>query len=195
MSTEHTAFSRRALSRMIAGGSAAGLLAVAARAGAKTPSEGSGTLEDQFAIEQLLYRYAIALDSLDTERLAQCWAPGAVTREGIEGIITYHRTYEHTMHNVLNHSYELDGRNGTGVAYCVASMVKNNAGQLAKFDVYFRYRDELVKHEGRWLLSKRGADIIFSTKETPVLPGAPLLGIPSFKPASFRKRAAADSAK
>lgn len=179
--------------RLITGGSA-GLLAAAASApGLAAPGStnvAEGSVEDRLAIGDLIYRYGIALDSLDKAAWGACWAPGVMSAENLDKSMEYHQQYTHTMHRVMNHTYRVRGSTATGVAYCVASMVKSNSeGQLRNFDVHMMYRDELKKSNDRWAFSKRTIEIIFSTEAATVQPGAPLLELP-FKPGSFRARPA-----
>src|SRR5690349_11996354 len=61
-----------------------------------------GTGDDHLAIEQLIYRHAIALDSLDRAAYDACYAVGAL-KPDVDWVMEYHREYAHTMHNVLNH--------------------------------------------------------------------------------------------
>lgn len=184
--------SRQLSRRRVIGGGTVALLAVSeepkARANAAVQSKCAAT-DDHLAIADLMYRYGIAVDSLDRAALEDCFASGAIKPELFDWTIDYHKKYAHTMHSMGNHTYRVHGDTAKGVTYCIASMVKDVAGKLVKFDVYFMYRDEFLKQRDRWRICKRQLEIIFSTEEMPVQPGAPLLGF-SVKPGSFRDRPA-----
>lgn len=164
---------------MLVAGSVAPLaLAEGAATESKAAAAAVSTAEDRFAIQDLVYRYAMALDSLDKTALADCFAAGVFSPEGVDEAIEYHLKYEHTMHNVTNHVHTVRGRSATGITYCVASMVKRGAGGLTKFDIYLLYHDELVKQADRWRFSKRKLTLAFSTEGMSVVPGAPFLNLP-----------------
>jgi len=129
-------------------------------------------LSEQFAIVQLLYKYAITVDNRDLEGYASCFTPDVVVSgPGFElrgdvatpsiGLLA--STYESTMHNVHNHSYTIDGDRATGIAYCVASHIQNQGGERSKMDMYIRYHDELVKTQGEWRFAKRRLEVLCTT--------------------------------
>lgn len=127
------------------------------------------SVQDYLAIEELIYRYAIMLDSLDAAGWADCMLPGKLTPEAVEKTMAFHKKYEYTRHHVLNHSYKVEGNTATGMHYSQVTYVKNTGGKLTKFDTYARYENmQLVKQGGRWYIAKGGWTPIFSTAEVPV---------------------------
>lgn len=129
-------------------------------------------LMDQFAIQQLLSRYAIAVDKRDVAEYATCFAddvvisgPGFEMRNDVAKptIDMLASMYESTMHCVHNSLYTISGDSATGIAHCVASHIKNEGGKRSKFDMYIRYHDELAKLDGQWRFSKRRLEVVCTT--------------------------------
>jgi hypothetical protein len=174
--TDGSQLSRRSLNQMLLGGSV-GLVALTESAAAASKTAGAATneVEDRLAIRDLIYRCAMALDSLDRDALVDCMAPDARDLKALEWGIDYHRKYEHTMHNILNHLCTVRERMATSVTYAIASMIKRGVSGLEKFDIYFCYHDELAKYDQRWFISKRELTVLFSSKASTVEAGAPLL--------------------
>jgi ketosteroid isomerase-like protein len=129
-------------------------------------------LIDQLAIQQLISRYAISVDNRDLAAYASCFTedvvisgPGFEMRGEVAKptIDLLSSTYEATMHNVHNYAYTVTGERASGVAHCVASHIKNEAGAKSKFDMYIRYHDELVKRGGQWFFSARRLEVVCTT--------------------------------
>jgi hypothetical protein len=133
-------------------------------------------LLDQLGIQKLIYQYARSADELDVDGFADCFAVGGrITAPGYTGdllsgnfakaiIANLKLKYVSTMHNVHNHCYVIEGARATGVTYCVASHIERLEGQTAKFDMYIRYHDELVKEEGRWRFKERRFELLCTTQ-------------------------------
>lgn len=177
--------SRRSLSQAIVGGSV-GVLCAGRSADAQGATEATylngGRIEDHGAIEQLLHRYALAVDDLDSAMMAECFTPdGAFTGPSynlrgnfaVELIETVRRKYEqlsieYARHNVMNHRYVVRDRTATGITYCIANIVMNTAGARAMMDIHLRYHDELVKQGSRWLIRERRWEPLFKTEKIAV---------------------------
>lgn len=129
-----------------------------------------GTTDDHLAIQQLVYRYAIALDNLDPVSFRECFAPDAVLQGGgvdlrgetiADELIAMHRRrresrgVDDSMHQVTNHLFTVQDRFATGTTYCIATQFWNRGGERTKVDLYIKYHDELVKRGARWLFLKR----------------------------------------
>ena len=125
------------------------------------------SVEDRFAIQDLLFRYARAADERDAVEFAACFAGGQVriTGPGFEvldagqNMAALKAMFEWTMHKVFNHEFKVDGECATGYTYCVASHVRNEGGRRSKIDWHIRYEDELVREEGRWRFRKRHLNV------------------------------------
>ncbi len=119
--------------------------------------------EDRLAIQDLLFRYAGAVDRRDAAGLAVCFSGGRVRITGpdfeildaqqcVDGLSA---AFEWTMHKVFNHEYRLEGEGARGYAYCVSTHVINRHGQRSKLDWHIRYEDELLRTDGGWRFSHR----------------------------------------
>ncbi|MCX7162190.1 MAG: nuclear transport factor 2 family protein [Betaproteobacteria bacterium] len=125
------------------------------------------SVEDRFAIQDLLFRYARAVDERDAGEFAACFAGGQVriTGPGFEildagqNMATLKAMFEWTMHKVFNHEFQVEGGRATGYTYCVASHVRNQQGRRSKLDWHIRYEDELVREEGGWRFRKRHLNV------------------------------------
>lgn len=132
-------------------------------------------LLDQFALQQLAYRYASAVDARDAVALAKCFdddlllvSPAAEMRgkgsdiaPQITAILT--QQFVWTMHNVHNVEYAVQGDSAVGTINCVASHVMKKGDEFVKWDWYIRYSDKAVKRNGFWRYSERRLDCRFTT--------------------------------
>lgn len=134
-------------------------------------------LEDLAAheeIRQLMYRYAQAVDRLDTGLLASCLAedaeilvPGQPTLSGpdVPGVVIgiMRERFIKTQHRVFNTLYQL-GEGNAGLAqsadgecYCTAShiLASENGESSVNHEMFIRYRDRLLKLDGQWKIRRR----------------------------------------
>lgn len=128
---------------------------------------------DYMQIERLIYRYAAAIDNLDSGAMQGCFAANGalvlspkttLTGDFAAGLFERaHSKFACTMHNVQNHLYEIDGNTAHGWTYCVASHIeKRRNGHLAT-DYYIRYDDQLAKSsDGQWLFTERRLHTLFA---------------------------------
>jgi len=130
----------------------------------------NAVLQDQLEIEQLLYRYALAVDSRSPDLLERCFAPGIrLSGPGFELsenvaafiIAELKSRYLWTQHNVFNPLYEVEGDHARGVANCIASHVEGGAEGHSKLDWYLRYHDRLVRHDGQWRIRERRLEVAY----------------------------------
>lgn len=123
----------------------------------------SRSLEDQFEIQQLLYRYADAADRRDAEAYAACFVDGQVIiqgpgydlRDSREIMRMLGENFDWTMHNVHNHLHAVEGERASGFTYCVASHLSDRDGQRKRLDMYIRYQDELRRTAQGWVFVSR----------------------------------------
>jgi ketosteroid isomerase-like protein len=134
-------------------------------------------LLEQFAIAQVAYRYANAVDKRDAAALADCFdteyrgigpgyemrGKGADIAQQITTVIA--QMYLWTMHNVHNTDYVVSGDTATGTTNCVASHVSVKDGTHIKLDWYIKYTDKLVKRDGKWRFSERSLHTRFTTTQ------------------------------
>lgn len=120
-------------------------------------------IEDRLAIQDLLFRYAGAVDRRDAEGLAACFSerriwiigPDFEILDAQQCVDSLTAAFEWTMHKVFNHEYRVDVDRARGYAYCVATHVMNRNGQRSKLDWHIRYEDELAKADGCWRFISR----------------------------------------
>lgn len=118
-------------------------------------------LQDQFEIQQLLYRYADAADRRDGEAYCACFCngqvqisgPGYELDDGHQLIGLLRERFEWTMHNVHNHLYRIEGERAEGFTYCVASHLLSDQSQ--RLDMYIRYEDVLQRSRDGWRFISR----------------------------------------
>lgn len=145
----------------------------------------AGTVEDQAEIEHLIYQYARAFDSGDTEALDELFMGNAVidaTSLNWRGHIA--QRYEAWFgcvpaprgalpsgiggHQMLNHLYTIDAGTASGVTYCITYFSPDDVTDPTFRLDYIRYRDTLVKHDSRWRFLRREVQIFTITPPIPV---------------------------
>ena len=141
-----------------------------------------GSVSDHLAIQQLVYRYAIALDNLDPVTLGECFAEDALLHGGGvelrgdigEQLVGLHRRrrasrgIDHSMHHVSNNLFKVEGEVANGTTYCIATQFWTSGDEPTKVDLYIKYKDQLVKRGGRWVFLDRELEALFFT-EVPAL--------------------------
>ncbi|HTJ64823.1 MAG TPA: nuclear transport factor 2 family protein [Alphaproteobacteria bacterium] len=121
---------------------------------------------DEWALLQLAYRYAEAVDRRDADLLTSVFtADGTIERPGsvwqghekLRGIIARLNTlYDTTFHTVRNQTVEVDGDTAVGETYCVAMhMLPPNGGPRKRMDMGIRYQDRFVRQNGTWFFTRR----------------------------------------
>lgn len=123
----------------------------------------SRALEDQFEIQQLLYRYADAADRRDADAYSACFldgqvmikGPGYELRDSREIMRLLGEHFDWTMHNVHNHLHQIEGERASGFTYCVASHLSARDDQRMRLDMYIRYQDELRRTAQGWVFISR----------------------------------------
>jgi len=135
----------------------------------------AGYADDRAEIENLSNRYMIAVDAGDIDTVMSTWAEDGVldwvggvehgreairkAMSGFGGLLRGNipenaTTRQRTRHQIINHVIDVDGNKATTVAYWFA--ITNNTPQQDVQLLYFgHYEDELVRHNGHWLFSKR----------------------------------------
>lgn len=126
----------------------------------------SSQLQDQFEIQQLLYRYAEAADSRNADAYCACFKDGQVQltgaytlNDGHEVVRMLGQTFSWTMHNVHNHVHQIESDQARGYTYCVASHVTELNGQKSRLDMYIRYDDLLQRTAQGWVFVSRNLTV------------------------------------
>ncbi|MGP0029715.1 MAG: nuclear transport factor 2 family protein [Acidimicrobiales bacterium] len=140
---------------------------------------------DRFAMDDLLTRYATAIDGLDWELLDTVFTRDAHldyrSAGGIEGTYPEVRrwladvlpVFEVTQHLVVNREF---GRRGDGAQARSCFLNVNRLqvrGEPWLFTVGGRYRDRLADTPGGWRIEERIEDTLWWDNPMPGLPAAP----------------------
>lgn len=130
---------------------------------------GSLSVEDRLAIQDLLARYAWALDTGDVDGLVACFAPEAVViedvfeepdrwegHEGIRRLAEHYRNapgFPGRQHHVSQCLMEGDGERASAKSFAFVTECHGEPPYTLRFTGY--YEDKLVKRDGRWLFLER----------------------------------------
>lgn len=123
-------------------------------------------LLDKNEIAELLTRYMRAIDRGDITALRSCYAPEATEEHGgiysgpaqgyidaIERVLTNPRlAATHSISNVL---VEVAGQQARSEHYVLAMTRVKSDGVVSDSLVATRIVDDLVRHEGRWVIARR----------------------------------------
>jgi hypothetical protein len=138
-------------------------------------------LADKLEIQELLTRYATAVDTRDWDLFTQCFTADATidytAAGGIEGTLPVVRAwlaevlagFVMTQHLVTNFHIRLDG----DVAECRSSLfnpmgMSDGEGGVVVFLEGGYYYDRLVRTPEGWRIQRRVIEVTFSTRNNPV---------------------------
>ncbi|MCU1454703.1 MAG: hypothetical protein JWN46_2849 [Acidimicrobiales bacterium] len=122
------------------------------------------------AIRQLVYRYAIAVDSRDVETITSLYVADVKVGNGARGRDAMYEVFDEMLTtmgrsilNVGNHLIELDGADrARGTVYCRAELEMGDEWVVQQIV----YHDKYERHDGDWLFRSRrhllfyGADML-----------------------------------
>jgi ketosteroid isomerase-like protein len=127
------------------------------------------TLEDRFAIQDLVARYAWALDTGDIDGLIACFTPDArmveevfedpdvwVGHEGIRKVSEHYRNskgFPGRQHHTSQLQVEGDGERCTARSFVFVTECHGEPPYLLRFCGY--YQDSIVKTASGWLFDER----------------------------------------
>jgi uncharacterized protein (TIGR02246 family) len=127
------------------------------------------TLEDRFAIQDLMARYAWALDTGDPDALAACFAPDGVAiedvfetpdrwegRDGVRRLCEHYRNapgFPGRQHHISQLVLEGDTERASAKAMAFVTECHGEPPYTLRFAG--RYEDKLVKIDGAWLFEER----------------------------------------
>lgn len=125
-------------------------------------------ISDRLEIQDLMVRYAHAVDSRDWKLFAGCFTGDAVIdysafggpRGGVEEVVDYLSTvlpmFTATQHLMANCAVELDGDRATARTMCQNPMaLPGEEGEYGLLSCGLWYTDELVRTPEGWRLSDR----------------------------------------
>jgi hypothetical protein len=126
------------------------------------------TMSDRFEIDDLLTRYALAIDTKDWALLDTCFVEGALvdytSTGGKKGAYPEIRKwlaevlapFAVTMHFIGNVRVRIDGDRAEARTYLWNPMgMRTDASTLSWFAVSAHYVDELLRTDGGWRIQKR----------------------------------------
>jgi 3-phenylpropionate/cinnamic acid dioxygenase small subunit len=120
---------------------------------------------EKLAIQELLARYAHAIDDLKPEAWVQCFTSdgifqlGSRALRGHDVLRAYGEIHAREMryrHMIGNFLCEVVGNEATGQATFLATLATRSG---FKFFGQGKYRDRLVKQNGKWLIAYRCVDV------------------------------------
>lgn len=156
---------------ILAAGAALGLTGAAmAQGAAPAVPYPDDYARDRAMIEDLLGRYAFAVDFRDAEAYGAVFAEDGVlvhangTEVGREAIMEFSRGFAPAQdeglrpsrwaHNILNLVLEIDGDRASGAAYWL-QLTNDNPERATELGYFGHSEDEYVKIDGQWYFAKR----------------------------------------
>ena len=139
----------------------------------KHPTISPNEAADRLAIRELVEAYAHCADRRDAKGQMALFTEDADfvvymktkdptpsqefhSREALAPIFADLNKYDATTHFVGQSTmFTLDGRRGTGEAYCLAHHITVDCGKRRLMVASLRYLDTFVKMDGAWLFSER----------------------------------------
>ncbi|WP_068255203.1 nuclear transport factor 2 family protein [Janibacter corallicola] len=125
-------------------------------------------IESRFEIQDVLFRYARAVDRLDHAGIADCYFDDAIDVHGgytgdaaglVEDIRLRHRTIDSSQHFISNVLIEFEGEHRAHVeSYCLCFLRQERAEGAEAQDLAIircRYVDRFERREGRWGIADR----------------------------------------
>lgn len=146
------------------------------------------TLQDAYEIEQVIYRYAIAIDTRDWDLLDGCFTPDAVIQMSVAGRYPSPADYREkakatlatldaTHHVFSSVTVTVEGDHASAHSYYQAQHARNDLAPHSLLMIGGWVRDEFTRVGGRWLItSRKGTAVWFdgnpSVLSLEVAPGA-----------------------
>lgn len=131
-------------------------------------SADSGTSEDRYQIEQLLYRYAWMVDEREWSLMDSVFAPDATIdytstggirapyREALQWLDRALSGWPVNLHTIANICIDFDGDTARSRCHFIAPMARRREeGAQEVISNAGYYFDELVRIDGRWLIRRR----------------------------------------
>jgi ketosteroid isomerase-like protein len=136
--------------------------------------------EDGLAIQEVMTRYASAIDDKDWALFRTCWTDDCeasfsglryVGRQELsDGLEDMHAPLDGSLHRFSNVKItSFDGDTAQATSYVHAVMVKAAHPDGADFHMFGYYEDELVKDDGAWKIARRAFHTVWSQGNPGVL--------------------------
>jgi 3-phenylpropionate/cinnamic acid dioxygenase small subunit len=137
--------------------------------------------DDLQELNQLVYRYAAAVDACDVEAFLDTFHSDARLRtyhpdsdEPFTDFVghdklasvpnTMRQMFRRTAHQMTNHLVDVDGDTATGSLLCTARHLSTNPDDRAALVVVIRYVDRYDRRAGRWRISDRQIRFLWSER-------------------------------
>jgi hypothetical protein len=89
-----------------------------------------------------------------------------MSMEGIsDGFAAILQPLETVYHHNGQHLTTVDGNHATGYSYCLATLIGKENGKVYVRTIYANYKDEYLKENDRWLISKRIATVAWKRRK------------------------------
>ncbi|MFE7226371.1 nuclear transport factor 2 family protein [Nocardioides sp. NPDC057577] len=125
-------------------------------------------IEERFEIQDVLFRYARAVDRLDYDAIAACYFDDAIDVHGgytgnaaglVEDIRQRHRTIDSSQHFISNVLIDfVDDDTAKVESYCLCFLRQKPAPGATEQDlavIRCRYVDRFERRDGRWAVADR----------------------------------------
>ncbi len=138
-------------------------------------------LADRAEIQDLLLRYARAVDGRDAAAMRACFADDAQLDYGyfagdpatvVAAIVAGTARYERTMHFLGSPLIELAGGAARVETYALAHLRRTEGGQAVDLVQGLRYLDDVVRTPGGWRIARRVLRVDWERRD-PVTPLGP----------------------
>ena len=145
----------------------------------------SAYLRDVHEIAQILYRYAVAVDTQQLELFDDCFTAtarielqtvGVFDREGYRGLCRENLpNLDATQHTIGNPSIQVRGDAAVSRCYFIAQHVRNALAPHPCLVIGGWYDDEFSRINGKWLITSRRGTAAWADGNPAVL-GLPAVG-------------------
>lgn len=145
-------------------------------------TETRAELEDKALIRETLLQYAAGVDRKDWPLMTACFTDdctgvwNGVELNGTQAIVEYinqaasNFSIRSSAHMFTNIYVELDGDGAHSETYGLAYLVGEKDGDTFLRLRGLRYRDELVRHDGRWRIRHRNLSADWEQRTPVVVP-------------------------
>lgn len=137
------------------------------------PSE----IEDKMALKELVDRFSILADQKDTEAQTLLFTEDATVESYNNGVMgssytgrqkigsafgAYLALFKIVYHINGQQVVQINGDKATGTAYCTVALIGDKDGRTMKTESYVIYKDEYTRVNGKWLISNRKSNFVWS---------------------------------
>lgn len=147
-------------------------------------SETAGAIQqisDKLALKELVDVFSNLADTKDVVTQVQLFTEDATVNSYRDGKLVsslkgrqelaerfgaFLALFEVVYHMNGQQVVEIDGDKATGVCYCQVVLIRTENGKKTMSTQGVRYKDEYVRINGKWLISKRTSDFVWTDNRT-----------------------------